>query len=987
MASETTPAAGWTQIKVYSATPQSIFQGAISMDFDPAVFGDIASVAVFSAAGDAIGYANVQGQHVDAHFSAISGSIGQLPDIPIFTVRIAVLPGVAAGTKRSLTLDATGADWTGPQNSVYSVTVVPGEFSIGGTLFVKGVTPGGGLLPSGTVVRIEGAGFDAGTTLSADGIAMSPLRVFGSQAMEFTLAGSTELTGVQFHLRNSAGKEIDFFPALPSVPDGTPPLGTNPHVMIPLRTHTAAALGMAMSIGRQFVGLLNQTTEPVDIRVLTTNGNTPTSSSVITIPAGALQYEEVQGDLFETTWFVSSVPIRMIQFAKSLNTLQSFVAEPPLETSQPTIRVSTPPSITWNWQIGTAAPIPQSVPISTPGSSGGFTASVSGGDWLTITPQQATTSNVLTATANPQSLGPGTYTATITVTPIVPDSLAGFTAQPSVTAVTLNVSDQQLLYATFGSTSFSLLGGHLTPPLRGTITTNGNPALFTVTASTTSGGPWLSVTPSSATTPAELTFSADPTGLAPGNYAGTLAIVGAGNTLTVPVSFRIFPTTLPIQFNGLPPAFIREAGAPEPQSGATQSIGVGPATGNVTVAYQTDTGGDWLHTQLFVNAGMAIVTVSVTPSGLAAGTYHGAVTVISSVNGSGRVPVTLTVVAKPVSPPTVTPTSISITTSAGVMSDLQTLTAHSSSEPDLVNITVAGAGALSLSPASPNTIGLTPETVNITGTRRLPGAYFGSIVVSNSAGSVTVPTSLFVTASPAVPPVLGAVVNGASMRRGPLAPGEIIAVFGSGIGPAPASLALDSDGKVSTSLGGTQLLINGLPAPLIYASVGQLTAVVPYEAGTSGTATIQTVSNGLKSDIWEVSLAPSAPGILTLDATGVGRAAALNEGYSVNEPSNPVPRGTIVQIYATGEGELSPPGVTGGITADGDLKKPVLDVSVTIGGVNAPVQFAGAAPELIAGVLAVNALVPQEVPPGPEVPISISIGGVASQRAVTIAVK
>ena len=471
-----------------------------------------------------------------------------------------------------------------------------------------------------------------------------------------------------------------------------------------------------------------------------------------------------------------------------------------------------------------------------------------------------------------------------------------------------------------------------------------------------------------------------------GRLSGTLTIEGAGNTVAVPVTFKIFPAILPIQFTGVLLPFIREAGAPD-SPGGSQAFSAGPATGNVTVAYQTDAGGDWLHPQLFVNAGSAFVTVSVASSSLAPGTYQGAVTVISSVNGSVRVPVTLTVVKKTVIPPTVTPTSISITTSAGVRSDIQTLTAHSSTEPDLVNITTAGAGALSLSPASPNSIGLSPETVNISGgIQQLPGAYFGTIVVSNSAGSVTVPTSLYVTASPAVPPVLGAIVNGGSMRRGPLAPGEIIAVFGSGIGPAPASLALDSDGKISTS-GGAQLLINGLPAPLIYASVGQLTAVVPYEAGTAGTATIQAVSNGIKSDIWELPLAPSAPGIFTLDATGVGRAAALNEGYTVNDPSNPVLRGTLVQIYATGEGELSPPGVTGGVTADGDVKKPVLDISVNIGGVNAPVQFAGAAPELIAGVLAVNAIVPDTVAPGPEVPVSISIGGVASQRAVTIAVK
>ena len=282
---------------------------------------------------------------------------------------------------------------------------------------------------------------------------------------------------------------------------------------------------------------------------------------------------------------------------------------------------------------------------------------------------------------------------------------------------------------------------------------------------------------------------------------------------------------------------------------------------------------------------------------------------------------------------------------------------------------------------------LTPDTLKVSGVKPFPGTYYSKVTFSTSGGSVTIPATLNVTASADLPPVIGAIVNAASMQAGSLAPGEIIAVLGSGIGPAAAGLELDAGGKVRTSLGGTELLINGIPAPLTYASVGQLNASVPYEAGTSGTATVQVVSNGLMSDVWEVPLAPSAPGVFTLSAAGVGRAAVLNDDVSVNSPSNAAQRGTLVQIYATGEGELSPPGVTGGVTADDDVKKPLLEVKVTIGGLPAAVQAAVSAPELIAGVLAVNAIVPLEVTPGPEVPISISVGGIPSQQAATIAVK
>jgi uncharacterized protein (TIGR03437 family) len=332
----------------------------------------------------------------------------------------------------------------------------------------------------------------------------------------------------------------------------------------------------------------------------------------------------------------------------------------------------------------------------------------------------------------------------------------------------------------------------------------------------------------------------------------------------------------------------------------------------------------------------------------------------------------------------VTLSSLTITTPSGVTSDPQYITLDSPDGPAIYTVNV---NPPSLYFGLRSDASLTPATFKVTATAQVPGIYLANVTFSTSGGSVTIPATINITASSAYPPVLAAIVNAGSMRTGAISPGEIIAVIGSGIGPAPTGLQLDANRKVRASLGDTQLLINGIPAPLTYASVGQVNAVVPYEVGISGKAAIQVVSSGLKSDVWEVPLAPSAPAIFTLDATGVGRAAVLNDGRSVNDPSNPVLRGAIVQIYATGEGQLSPPGVTGGVTADGDVRKPLLKVSVTIGGVNAPVQFAGSAPELIAGVLAVNAIVPQEVLPGPAVPVSITIGAASSQPATTIAVK
>jgi len=212
------------------------------------------------------------------------------------------------------------------------------------------------------------------------------------------------------------------------------------------------------------------------------------------------------------------------------------------------------------------------------------------------------------------------------------------------------------------------------------------------------------------------------------------------------------------------------------------------------------------------------------------------------------------------------------------------------------------------------------------------------------------------------PPVVGSIVNAASNAQTALSPGEIISIYGAGLA-APVSF-------------------DGVAAPLLYASSSQINATVPYSVSGKD-VTMITVQNGAT---WGVPVAPSVPGIFTLDASGVGRGAVLNQDSTVNDVSHRAARGSVIQIYATGEGDTSPPGVTGSVT-HGDLKKPVLPVTVTIGKFDAVVQYAGSAPEAVAGLFQVNAVVPQGVMPGPAVPITVTIGSARSQDGVTIAVQ
>ena len=106
----------------------------------------------------------------------------------------------------------------------------------------------------------------------------------------------------------------------------------------------------------------------------------------------------------------------------------------------------------------------------------------------------------------------------------------------------------------------------------------------------------------------------------------------------------------------------------------------------------------------------------------------------------------------------------------------------------------------------------------------------------------------------------------------------------------------------------------------------------------------------------------------------------------MNSPVFPAPRGSVVSIYGTGEGQTNPGGQDGRIITT-DLRSPRAAVSVKIGGVPAQVKYAGSAPGLVSGVLQVNVEVPANIPPGGQVPIELTIGGIASQSGVTLAVR
>jgi uncharacterized protein (TIGR03437 family) len=227
----------------------------------------------------------------------------------------------------------------------------------------------------------------------------------------------------------------------------------------------------------------------------------------------------------------------------------------------------------------------------------------------------------------------------------------------------------------------------------------------------------------------------------------------------------------------------------------------------------------------------------------------------------------------------------------------------------------------------------------------------------NNAVRMLAPVSAGITVS--------AVTNAASNLAGAVAPGELVVLYGSGLA------------------GAQTVLFNGVVGPLLYATPGQVGAVAPYAVG-SGAVQVVVQGAGAASPPVVVAAAATAPGVFTVDGSGRGQAAAVNQDGTRNGTAAPAAAGSVLSLFATGEGQTSPAGVDGKLGAS-PLPQPVATVTATIGGVAAEVRFAGGASGQIAGVLQVNVVVPAGL--AGAVPAVITVGGVASQSGVTVVVR
>jgi uncharacterized protein (TIGR03437 family) len=596
-------------------------------------------------------------------------------------------------------------------------------------------------------------------------------------------------------------------------------------------------------------------------------------------------------------------------------------------------------------------------------------------------------------------------------------------------AVLLPVANLGVAVSQVGFTFQAVQGGGK-PPSNTFRIINGmpRPANFTIATSTVSGGNWLSVSTTSGTieqlgsskgnTSGPITISVNPGSLAPGDYYGSIR-VDAPLALNSPQSLSIVLTISPSTVNLGPVAqpsglvFVQVEGenVPPPQTVTLTNITNRAVTFSATGAVVGNL--NWF--QFLPLVGNVVpntpfpITVSINP-GLRAGVYRGSITIEF---GASRRVIDLALVVTPgldsepnlegiltgrgaggaCTPTKLIPvfsllgggfsTSVAWPTNleVNVLDDCGTplknggVTVSFSNGDPPVSLLSNGDGKWSGTWTAVN-----PRTTSMTVTADASQISSG-LKGTTQIGGTTQP-------NPEVPILAanGVVSSGSYSSAATPSPGELVSIFGlqlaDGFGQAQ-SLPL------ATTLQNATLVLGGRLLPLVFTVGGQINAQIPYDI-PPGTVQQMIAQRGTKLSVPQpVRIRAAEPAIFSTDSSGKGQGhiyAITAAGQQVlADASNPVTAGNVLVIYCTGLGNVDPT-VTAGSAVPGDqLRNAIGPVTLTIGGVNASIAFAGLTPGLT-GLYQVNVTVPAGIAPGNQVPVVLAVDG-APGPPVTMAVK
>ena len=313
------------QMKLMVTEPTPISSGHPHAFVNRSIFSGVSGIAAFNLSGDVDGIAMLSGSDLRIYYITSSGTSGT--DYPIMTIALPIRPHAPVGKQIPFSLDPSSMWVLGSLGKATVKPVQPAVVTVGGSISIKNVVPGGGVLPAGTIVSIQGMGFQSKTQIQLNGIKASAINVVSPELIQFTLAESINMTGQKIQVVNPDGSQDTYFSYLRGIAFGQ----SNRALLdsaIPVFssvTHSTAELGSMAppSTGSQFTGiaLQNPGTVTADITVaLYSSAGVERGKLVATLPPGNWMMRETSeltgvvpaaGDSVQVS---SSEPIELFGF-------------------------------------------------------------------------------------------------------------------------------------------------------------------------------------------------------------------------------------------------------------------------------------------------------------------------------------------------------------------------------------------------------------------------------------------------------------------------------------------------------------------------------------------------------------------------------------------------------------------------------------------------------------------------------------------------
>lgn len=310
VSTETAPPGGLAQMKVLLTSPKPITSGNMDLDVSDVSFDSIDGIALFNSSGDVGGAAVVNNGKVNVQFTSPKGTLGVNADYPLLTVALTLSKSAIPGQSFPVTLNPSASVWDDLLGAPIAFEFQQGKLTVGGSVSITNVVPGGGILPGGATFSIFGTGFTQQTKVSLRGINASNIQYVSPTQFLVTLRETGMLDGALITVQNPDNSIDTYYSYMRGVPVGqsTRPLLAQTTPVFSIATANEAILPPTISsqVNADYFTALalqnpNAAAASVTVEARAANGGL-IGSQVVTLPSGARISREA------SEWFGVTLP-------------------------------------------------------------------------------------------------------------------------------------------------------------------------------------------------------------------------------------------------------------------------------------------------------------------------------------------------------------------------------------------------------------------------------------------------------------------------------------------------------------------------------------------------------------------------------------------------------------------------------------------------------------------------------------------------------